>query len=63
MLILAQNVQNVKKYSHFSTFLKFLKINSHFRIFLSDMKSLISPNFRIFKYVAFVRMPIDKPLF
>ena len=34
MLILAQNVQNVKKNSHFSTFLKFLKINSHFRIFL-----------------------------
>ena len=63
MLILAQNAQNVKNNSHFSTFSEFLKINSHFRIFLSDMKSLISPNFRIFKYVAFVRMPIDKPLF
>lgn len=44
----------------FSNFSKLILISE---FFFSALKSLISPNFRIFKYIAFVRMSIDKPLF
>lgn len=57
MLIMSRKILISALFPNFS---KLILISE---FFFFALKSLISPNFRIFNFTAFVRMPIDKPLF